>query len=164
MGRFYVASDDVYDLLHTLVDERFPNLRTANVKIFMDTKLQKDRLTGKIKFSYIKLTNEVEKLLTIDGHHLYGVDYFMFINDLVWELAGDKDKKRLISHELRHCFVDDKGNYRLVKHDIEDFYDEIELNKDDPMWGSALSIIVDAKYEQIKAEERAMKNAQKQGE
>jgi hypothetical protein len=121
----------------------------------MDSKPKIDKLTDRMTFASVKTTNEVERFLTVDGHNLNGFDYIMFVSDLVWQLAGDKDKKRIISHELRHCFLDDKGNYKIVKHDIEDFYAEIELNKDDPMWAQSLGTVAVAKYEQMKEEAKA---------
>ena len=72
-------------------------------------------------------------------------------------MADEKNRKRILSHELRHAFIDENGNYKIIRHDIEDFYVEIEANKDDPMWGQALSTIAMAKYEQMKAEEKANK-------
>lgn len=155
MSRYYEAPQEVYALMDEIIDERFSELRVAKIRIIMDTKPKIDKLRGRMVFAYIKLANEVERFLTKDGHNLEGMDYFVFINDMVWDLAGDKDKKRIISHELRHCFIDEKGLYKIVKHDVEDFYAEIELNKDDPMWGQALSTVAIAKYEQLKAEARA---------
>jgi len=155
MGRYYEANDSTATLVDKLIDERFRNLAAATIKIVMDSKPKIDKLKGSMVFAYIKTANEVEKYLTKDGYNLAGVDYFVFINDLVWELAGDKDKERIMSHELRHAFVDEKGNYRVVRHDIEDFYEEVKLNEDDPMWGQALSTVAMAKYEQLKAEEKA---------
>jgi len=150
MGRYYEASSSVYNLLGSLVDERFNHLTNTKFKIFMDTKTRVDKLTERVVLAYIKLTSEVERLLTQDDIGGDGVDYFLFLNSLVWELANDVDKKRILSHELRHCFIDDKGNYKLIKHDIEDFYEELKLNEDDPMWAQALSTIAIAKLEQLK--------------
>jgi hypothetical protein len=158
MGRYYEADPLVYNLMDELVDERFGNtLRAANIKILMDSKPKVDKLTNRMTFAYIKSTSEVEKFLTMDGHNLEGITYLIFLSDLVWELANDKDKKRILSHELRHTFLDEKGNYKLIRHDIEDFYTEVQLNKDDPMWGQALSTVAIAKYDQMKAEAKANK-------
>lgn len=157
MGRYYEAPQEVYELVESIIHERFGSLRAANFKLLMDSKPRIEKLNDRIVFASIKTTNEVERFLSQTGHAISGVDYFIFISDLVWELADDANKKRIVSHELRHCFIDDKGNYRTIKHDIEDFYDEIELNKDDPMWGQAISSIAMAKYEQLKAEARSNK-------
>ncbi len=155
MGRYYEADQAVYEIMDSLIDDRFPNLRPANLKIIMDGKPKVDKLTHRITFAAIKLANEVERFLTKDGHQIDGTDYILFINDLVWELANPADRKRIISHELQHTFLDDKGNYKLIKHDIEDFHAEIEFNKEDPMWRQALGTIVMAKIDQLKEEVKA---------
>jgi len=156
MGRYYDAEPAVYNLMDEIIAERFGNtLSAAKIKVLMDSKPKIDKLTNRVIFASIKSTNEVERFLSADGHNLEGIDYIIFISDLVWELADDKNKKRIISHELRHAFVDEKGNYRIVKHDIEDFYAEIKLNEDDPMWGQALGVIAVAKFNQMKAEAKA---------
>ena len=158
MGRYYEADAVVYNLMNEIVDERFGNtLRAATIKILMDSKTKIDKLTNRITFASIKGANEVEKFLSRDGHNLAGIDYIIFLSDLVWELADDKSKKRIMSHELRHAFLDDKGNYKIVRHDIEDFYAEIKLNEEDPMWGQALSTVAVAKIDQMKAEAKANK-------
>lgn len=156
MGRYYDAGPEVYELMDEVIAERFGNsLSAATIKILMDSKPKIDKLTNRIVFASIKRATEVEKFLTTDGHNLDGLDYIIFISDLVWELANDKDKKRILSHELRHTFLDEKGYYKIVKHDIEDFYAEIKLNEDDPMWAQALSSIAVTKFEQMKAEAKA---------
>jgi hypothetical protein len=159
MSRYYEADQSVKDVLIDLVynEGRFPNLRAANIKVVMDCKPKVDKLTEAVTFASIKLANEVEKYLTKDGHNLDGIDYILFINDVVWELADAANKKRIISHELRHTFIDEKGNYKIIKHDLEDFYAEVELNRDDPMWAQSLGTIALAKIEQIKEEAKANK-------
>lgn len=154
MARYYEADENVYNLLDEVINERFPNLRQAFVKVLIDSKPKIDKLTQRMTFASIKSANDVEKFLSKSGHHLAGVDYIIFINELVWELSSSTDKKRLISHELRHAFMDDKGNFKIIKHDIEDFYAEVKLNEDDPMWAQALSTIAIAKYDQLKEEEK----------
>ena len=139
-----------------LINDRFGNvLGAARIKILMNSKPKIDMLTNRITFASIKCASEVERFLTMDGHNLTGIDYLIFISDLVWELANAVDKKRILSHELRHAFLDEKGNYKTVRHDIEDFYSEVKLNEDDPMWGQALSTVAIAKVEQMKADAKA---------
>lgn len=156
MARYYEADANVYNLMDEIIDERFGNtLRAATIKVLVDSKPKIDKLTNRITFASIKGANEVEKFLTRDGHNIEGIDYLIFLSELVWELAGDVDKKRILSHELRHAFLDEKGNYKTVRHDIEDFYTEVKLNEDDPMWGQALSTVAIAKVEQMKADAKA---------
>jgi len=159
MSRFYEADPAVVAMMTDLIfnEGRFPNLRGANIKVVMDSKAKVDKLTETVTFASIKLANEVEKYLSKDGHNITGIDYIVFINDLVWELANSVDKKRILSHELRHTFIDEKGNFKVVRHDLEDFYAEVELNKDDPAWAQALGSIAVAKIDQLKEEAKANK-------
>lgn len=159
MSRYYEADQPIYTMLENIIGERLPSLEGIKFKVLIDTKTKIDKLKGRVIFATIKSANEVEKFLSQDGHNLNGIDYIIFITDLVWKLASPTDKRRIISHELRHCFLDEEGNCKLVKHDIEDFYAEIELNQDDPMWAQSLSVVALAQFEQEKAEERAKKKA-----
>lgn len=163
MSRFYDPEPNVINLMESVIHERFPALRMAKIKVLMDGKPKIDKIRRTMTFAYIKLANEVERYLTKDGHNLSGVDYIMFLCELPWSLADAKSKKRIVSHELRHCFVDEEGNYKVVRHDIEDFYEEVKLNAEDPMWGQALSTIAMAKFEQLKAEEKAAKKGNNVG-
>ena len=157
MGKYYEADESIKNLVDDLVDNRFRNLAAATIKVIMYSKPKIDKLRGAMVFASIKPANQVERYLSKNGYNLDGVDYLIFVNDLVWELANLTDRKRILSHELRHAFIDDKGNYKVVNHDIEDFFDEVTLNKDDPMWGQALSTIAMAKYEQMKADAKSKK-------
>jgi hypothetical protein len=159
MARFYEAEPPVYTMLENTIGERFPSLEGIRFKVLMDSKTKVDKLKGRPTLAYIKLTSEVERFLSQDGHNLNGIDYIVFLPNDVWQLASAADKKRLISHELSHCFTDEEGNCKLIKHDIEDFYAEIERNQDDPMWAQSLSVIVIAQLDQKKAEEKARKKA-----
>lgn len=148
--RYYEPDVVTSSLFDKVREERFEGLEGARIKLIMDMKPKIDKLRGTMVFASIKTTNEVEKYLT---EQVSGYDYFVFINSLVWNLANEKDKKRILSHELCHCFVEpEKGNYKIIRHDIEDFHAELELNKDDPMWGQALSTIAMVKLEQEKAD------------
>jgi hypothetical protein len=158
MGRYYDADDKAVKLLTEIVDKGFPELRPIRIKLIIDSKLKIDKLRDAPTFAYIKAANDVERFLTKSGMDLNGVDYFVFVNELVWDLASEINKKRIISHELRHAYVDpESGACKLVKHDIEDFFAEIELNKDDPKWAAALGAVVIAKYEQMKEEAKEQK-------
>jgi len=154
MGRYYEADAPTKNLFDEIMEERFEGLSDAKIKLIMDSKPKIDKLRGEIVFASIKTTNEVERYLTEQDS---GYDYFIFISDLVWNLTNEKDKKRILSHELRHAFIDGNGNYKTIKHDIEDFYAEVRLNEDDPMWKQSVGTIAMAKYEQMKEESKANK-------
>jgi hypothetical protein len=67
--------------------------------------------------------------------------------------VSERDRERILRHELRHTYFDidtEDNPYRLVDHDITDFYAEIELNKDDPRWGQRCAALTADIYEQMK--------------
>lgn len=153
--RYYESDVVTRTLFDKVREERFEGLEGARIKLIMDLKPKIDKLRGEMIIASIKPTNEVEKYLTEQNNGDY--DYFVFVNGLVWDLASKEDRKRILSHELSHAFIDDKGNYKVIHHDIEDFFAEVERNKDDPMWKQALSTVAVAKLEQLKEEEKANK-------
>ena len=150
MSRFCEVDQSAKDIMKQLIDSnKFLHLRLANIKIVMDSKIKIDKLTETITFAYIKLANEVEKFL-VSSNSEENLDYIMFISSYIWEMASEEDKKRIISHELRHTYVDEKGNYKLIKHEIEDFFTEIKLNEDKPNWKQDLATLALAKIEEEK--------------
>lgn len=145
--RFYEPDAATLELVDEVRRERFGNLVNANIKVIMDSKEKINKTSGKVEFAYIKKPSDIENFL-VDGDEEY--DYFIFIHAMVWELANPDNRKRIISHELRHAHLDEKGNYKIVEHEILDFYMEVELNRDEPRWGQDLAETVRLTYEQRK--------------
>ena len=98
----------------------------------------------------IELASEKIKFFSKDNVAVEGYDYILIVDRKVWELANAKDKERLIAHEFKHVFIDDKGGCKIMGHEIEDFYSEIEHNKDDPEWARKLATIALDVYDQEK--------------
>lgn len=147
MSRFFEPDNETLELFEMVRRERFGSLVNARIKLIMDGKVSINKSTGKVKFGYIKKPSDVENFLVGD---VEDYDYFVFLVTLPWELASPDNRKRIISHELRHTFVDEKGSYKTVPHEVEDFYAEIELNRDDPRWGADLAELTSLRYEQMK--------------
>lgn len=147
MSRYYEPDQATLDMVEEVRRERFGHLANANIKVIMDSKEKINKTSGKVEFAYIKKPNDVENFL-IAGDEEY--EYFLFIHELVWELANHDNRKRIISHELRHAHIDEKGNYKIIPHEIEDFFMELELNNEDPRWGKDLEEMVRLTYEQRK--------------
>lgn len=135
MNRYKEAPKSVDQIVRYMIRNRFQHLASATFIVLMDKKTKIQKPSNRITLASVKHSNEVERFLTKDYKE---VDYFIFISQMVWDLASRKDKRRIISHELRHCIIDDKDNYRIIEHDIEDFHEEIKLNRDDPKWASSL--------------------------
>lgn len=148
MGRFRDADDSVLEIVRSVREENFPNLQGAEIKVLMDTK--KRTSGGKLVLGRMKKVTELEKHLTADeSGNGEGFDYFMYLDELAWDIAGEEDRRRLVRHELRHCDVDvDAANpYKVKGHDIEDFEEEIRLNQDHLSWGRELAERTQLEYE-----------------
>ena len=136
MGRFEECGDEVIDIVEDVKNDVFPSLRSAKVKILFDTK--KRMSGGKLVIGRMQKTNDLLRHLTVDESNSDdGFDYILYIDKNVWTNVSSDDKIRIARRQLQHCDVDMDANanpYKLRGFETEDFYDEIEYNKDDPRW------------------------------
>ena len=147
--RYEDANESLVEVYLKIAEERFPNTcANLNIKLMFDTKRRVSR--GKLILATVEIASEKIKYFTKNEVELDGVDYILIVDKKAWELANEKDKDRLVSHELRHVFVDETGKRKLLPHDIEDFVAEFKLNVDDPDWGNNLATLVIDVYEQEK--------------
>ena len=144
--RYMDDDGSIKEVFEEVRKKYFKNL-TAKIKFMFDTK--KKSSSGKLVLARCKLANEMLRYLTQDEIE-EGYDYFIIVDKTAWDIAEEDDKIRLLRHELRHIYIDEKGNYKLAPHDIEDFLIEIELNKDKPDWRNNLATMVDIVYDQNK--------------
>lgn len=146
--RFEPAPQSVYDLLNKVrKDIQFHQLVSANILVLMDTK--KRTVSGKLAAASLAKTNDVERFLSIDGADVVdGYDYIMRLDNILWNAIEESDRIRIIRHELCHALVDvDADNpFKIQPHEVEDFYSEIEFNKDDPRWMVRLGVVLEALY------------------
>jgi len=146
MSRFEDVSKEVDDFVRTVRKDYFGELASANIKVLYDTKKRKSK--KRIVVSRIQKANDLIKCLTMDDIN-EEVDYILYIDKEVFASIDDSDKVRLIRRELRHCFVDMEANndpYSLQDFEISDFYDEIDLNKDDPRWFERVLTVAESIY------------------
>ncbi len=147
--RYEDASENLVEVYLQVAEERFPTTcANLNIKLIFDTKRRVRQ--GKLVLASIEIANEKIKYFTKNDVNVDGVDYVLIVDRKAWELADDKNKIRLLSHELRHVFVDEDGKRKLVPHDIEDFVVEVKLNTDNPDWATKLVTLVADIYEQEK--------------
>lgn len=147
--RYEDADDSLVEVFLKVAEERFPNTcANLNIKLMFDTKKRVSK--GKICLASVELANEKIKYFTKHEVEVGGYDYILIVDRKAWELANEKDRIRLISHELRHVFVDENDKRKILPHDIEDFVAEVKLNEDDPDWGFKLATLVTDVYEQEK--------------
>jgi len=161
--RYEEATDEVRRLLDKVIADHFGELRNAKIVALFDTK--KHAAGGQVMLSNITKPNELLRHFTrADASSDDGYDYIVILDKKAWEAIGDADRTRLLRHELRHTFYDidaEDNPYKLVDHTVADFYEEIELNQDDPKWRQRISTLVTDMYEQEKEEAKEKKGKRK---
>lgn len=161
MSRYEDATENLVEVFLNVIGERFPRLINYKFKLIFD--LKKRVKQGKLVLASIELASPKIKFFSADDVAAEGYDYVITVDKKVWELASDKDKARVISHELNHVFIDEKDNCKIIGHEISDFYIELKRNEDDPEWGRNLTSLISAVYEQEKEEAREARMPKKKG-
>jgi len=147
MTRYLDVDQSVYDVFNEVIHSRFPAYGTLTFKFIFDTKKRVQK--GAITLASIEVSNEKVRFLTKeDTEDGDGYDCVMIIDSVAWEYADAEDRRRLISHELNHIFIDEKGKLRAVDHDVQDFRVEVARNVDKPDWAFKLATLVETIYSQ----------------
>lgn len=146
MHRYEEADDSLVEVFLEVVEKTFAKYGNLKFKLIYD--LKKRISKGQLILASIELPSPKVKFFSQDEIATEGYDYIVTIDMKAWQLADPATKQRVIRHELRHVFVDEKGMPKLIGHEIEDFYSEIELNKDDPEWRRTLVTLTHDVYEQ----------------
>ena len=155
-NRYVEVSDEAVEIKEELVKELFPELVNAKIKMIFDTKPRKSG--GRHIHAQMSKPNDLIRYLTAhETSDFEGYDYLMYIDKGVFENIERVDKRRLIRHELRHCHFEpstSKDPYKLVPHDIEDFYDDIEIEQQsengDLRWKERLSAVAESVHQKKK--------------
>ena len=158
--RYEEVTEEVKKLFVEVQAKYFPELKNAKIITLFDVK--KRASGGRVVLGRIMRTNDLLRHLTKDeAVAIEGYDYIITLDKEGWNAIGDADRVRLLRHELRHTHydIDSESNpYRLLDHSITDFYEEVELNKDDPRWRERVASVVADIYEQEKEERKQEKN------
>lgn len=149
MIRYEDCTSDVSDLAREIQAEFFPELRNIKIKFLFD--LKKRSSNGRLVLARCQKANDLIKHFTIDeagGDE--GYDYIIYIDKVVWDNIERADRIRLVRHEMRHILIDDeaKNPIKLCDHDVNDFAEEIELNRDDTRWATRVADLGVQIYEQ----------------
>ena len=162
--RYEEPTEEVKKLLREIQAKHFPELKNAKIITLFDVK--KRTSGGRIVLGRIMKTNDLLRHLTKnEAVAMEGYDYIVALDKEGWNAIGDADRVRVLRHELRHAYYDidsDSNPYRLLDHSITDFYEEVELNKDDPRWRERVAAVVEDIYEQ-KKEDRKQEAKNKRG-
>jgi hypothetical protein len=158
--RYDEVNDHVLTLLREVRSQSFPELVNAKIKVLFD--LKKRKSGGMLVLARIIKTNDLMRHLTKNGADaIEGYDYIIPLDKKCWENITDLDRVKILRHELRHTFFDiesEDNPYKLLNHSISDFYEEVELNKNDPRWRERVATLTEDIYEQEKEARAEKKN------
>ncbi len=142
----------IYEMYERLKGQYFPQLANAKILFLINNKKMMKR--GSIVLGKMVKPSDLVKYLSRNEAPEDGYDYIMLLDSRLIKHCEESDIERVVRHELRHTFFDSdsKNPYKLVDHDFSDFYDEVELNKDDPTWAKRVSQTVSLIYHQEKDE------------
>ncbi|MGD0230641.1 MAG: putative metallopeptidase [Syntrophorhabdales bacterium] len=158
--RYEEVTEEVQRMLHEVEAKYFPELRNAKIITLFDVK--KRTSGGRVVLGRIMKTNDLLRHLTKDeAVAVEGFDYIITLDKEAWGAITDADRIRVLRHELRHTYYDiesESNPYRLLDHSISDFYEEVELNKDDPRWRERVATVVEDIYEQQKEDRKQERN------
>ena len=148
--RYEDVPEIIYEIYDKLKSQHFPYL--ANAKILFLINKKKMIRKGNVVLGKMVKPSALVKYLSRNEAPEDGYDYIMLLDNILIRHCEETDSERVLRHELRHAFFDSdsKNPYKLIDHDFSDFYDEVELNKDDPTWANRVSKIVSLIYEQEK--------------
>ena len=147
--RYEDVEENVVKKVEEIAQSIFPQLFGANIKVVYDTKKKMDK--GRISIARIKKLNEENKFLAMDNSG-FTYDYMIFIDKNIWIELNERDKERIIFHELCHTKVltEKDDPWSLKDHEIQGFYDELDYNIDDPRWSERISVIAESVYDKDK--------------
>jgi hypothetical protein len=158
--RYEEVSEEVVRILDHVQSTHFPELKNAKIITLFD--LKKRTSGGRVVLGRIMKTNDLLRHLTKDDAiAIEGVDYIITLDKQGWHAIEDDDRIRVLRHELRHTYYDiesEDNPYKLLDHSITDFYEEVDLNKDDPRWRERVATLVTDIYEQQKEERKQERN------
>jgi hypothetical protein len=142
--------ESIEQMLEALKARHFPHLVNAKILLLISKKKMLKR--GNIVLGKTVKPNDLVKYLSRNEAPDDGYDYIILLDHKLIEHCEEADIERVLRHELRHTFFDSdsKAPYLLVDHDFTDFYDEVELNRDDPGWQKRVSQTVALIYHQEK--------------
>jgi len=150
------VSDHILEMCEKIRSQHFPYLVNAKI-LFLVNKNKMVRKGNTVLGKMVK-PSALVKFLSRNEAPEDGYDYIMLLDSKLLGHCEDTDIERVIRHELRHTFFDSDSitnPYKLVDHDFSDFYDEVELNKDDPTWVKRVSQTVSLMYDQEKDQKAA---------
>lgn len=159
MLRYEDVPERSYDVLKFVRKNWFPELKGAKILLIFDKQMSRNK--GNLILATIRRANDLQKYLTIEGSNkdITGYDYILTLDKVAWRRAGKENRIRIIRHELRHTQIhmSSTSPWGLRGHSVEDFYQEVKLNKHNPRWAEELGAITESVYSAKRKEESLRK-------
>jgi len=156
MSKFEDVPENVEQMMNEIIKDSFPTLLNAKIKMLF--LMNKKTSGGNMILGTMNKATPRENYLTSTDTRDDGVNYIMMLDGNVFPSLDVEDQKRVIRHELNHAHIDleAKDPYKIVGHEIEDFFKEVEYNKEEPRWKDRVFAIAEQIYEDM--EEQKKKN------
>lgn len=148
MNRYEDANEELTQVFLDVMEKYFASLQWLKIKLIFDSK--KRIKQGKMLMASIEKASDKVKYLSKDNIAVEGYDLLLIVDQKAWLACLEKDKTRILRHELKHIMIDEKGTLTLVGHEIEDFYSELKFNEDDPEWKIRVAMGAESLYDQEK--------------
>jgi len=147
MGNFEEVNESIIKIMDDEIKKSFSTISNARIKILFNMK-KKTSNGSLILGQMVKATPILTYLTSSDENSDDGYNYIMFLDGNVFPLLDLADQIRIIRHELNHIFIDLEATnpYKIIGHEVEDFYKEIEYNKDDPKWKERVFAVGESIY------------------
>lgn len=149
--RYEDVTESVMEMFRKVKSQHFQELKNAKIRVLFD--LKKRKSGGRIVVGRILKVNDLVKHLTKNANAEEGYDFIITLDKKCWDHVTDEDREKILRHELRHVSFDieaDDNPYKLVNHSILDFYEEVEMNQNDPRWRERVANLTEDIYEQEK--------------
>jgi len=149
--RYEDVSETAMEMFRKVKGQYFPELKNAKIRLLFD--LKKRKSGGRVVVARILKANDLMRHLTKNAIAEEGYDFIITVDKKCWDHVTDEDRVKILRHELRHVSFDieaDDNPYKLVNHSIMDFYEEVEMNQNDPRWRERVSTLTEDIYEQEK--------------
>ena len=149
--RYEDVPEAVMEMFRKVKSQHFAELKNAKIRVLFD--LKKRKSGGQVVVGRILKLNDLVRHLTKSTYAEEGYDFIITLDKKCWDHVNEEDKVKILRHELRHVSFDieaDDNPFKLVNHSILDFYEEVELNQDDPRWRERVATLTEDIYEQEK--------------
>lgn len=115
---------EVERIAQPIIEEHHRHLRGARILYLFTTQARKHH-TKTVLATAQKLSALQRYLSSEDETSDEGHDFLILVGAEEWAELGAPQRRALVDHELMHCWLNEKGEWTLRAHDVEEFADII---------------------------------------